>query len=154
MTTTNIDLYRSVRKENFPDGVIVDNHAVEGVLHPSFEQSTYQVVQKGRTVTRTRPADVNPYPYKGKSVIDPGGGTSLFDKDGAFGQRHWWYFHIPAETNVPASLKIRHTGYNDTYQADHYQIEAASHRMPIDSYKSALDNLARNAIAKLYEDAH
>ena len=38
-------------------------------------------------------------------------------------------------------------------EAEHYQIEAAMLRMPLDAYKGALDNLARNAIVKRHEDA-
>lgn len=153
MTTTKLHLYRSVRKEGFPDGVIVDDHAVAGVLHPSFKTTSYQTVVRGVTQTKTRLADVKPFVHGSQEVIDPGGGTSLFDKDKAFGTKHWWYFTIPEGTEIPASLNIRHTGRNEVYDAEHYQIEAASGRMPVESYKGALDNLARNAVKKLYEDA-
>ena len=86
-------------------------------------------------------------------AVDPGSGTSLFDKSNAFGSKHWWYFTIPIGTVIPDSLRIRHTGRNDTYQAEHYQIEAAARSMPVEAFKGALDNLARNAVVKLYENA-
>lgn len=95
MTTTGTDLFRSVRKEHFPEGVIVDDHAVAGVLYPSFKDSIYQIVDHGKPVTRTRRADVYPYFHDGQDVVDPGGGASLFDKDNAFSAKHWWYFKIP-----------------------------------------------------------
>lgn len=153
METTETNLYRSVRKESFPHGVIVNDHAVSGVLYPSFEASYYEVRVAGKTVTRIRPADVSPYTHEGQKVVDPGGGTSLFDKSGVFGPKYWWYFHIPKGTVIPPPLRVRHTGYNDDYKAEHYQIEAATERMPLDAYKGALDNLARNAIEKRYKDA-
>jgi hypothetical protein len=153
MATTDIDLYRSVRKEDFPEGVVVDGHAVTGVLYPTFEPTTYQTVVRGNVETRTRRADVTPYPYNGQPVVDPGGGTSLFNKANVFGTKYWWNFKIPAGTVVPASLRIRFTGHNDTYKADHYQIEAAAHRMAVVAFKGALDNLARNAIVRSCETA-
>lgn len=153
MPITKIDLFRSVHKDNFPDGVIVDGHAVAGVLHPTFGATTYEIKVQGRIESRTRRADVTPYPYQGQSVVDPGSGTSLFDKANTFGTKYWWYFKIPCGTIIPDSLRIRHTGHNDVYDSEHYQIEAASIRMPKEAYKGALDNLARNAVVKLYEDA-
>ena len=154
MTDTPVELYRSVRKDDFPDGPIVDDHAVAGVLYPSFEDKVIERVQKGRIVRNTRPADVYPYLHDGESVVDPGGGTSLFDRSETFGTTHWWYFRIPKGTDVPASLRVRFTGRNDRFNADHYQIEAATQRMRVDAFKGALDNFARNAVRKLYEDAH
>ncbi|WP_338848581.1 hypothetical protein V8J88_06680 [Massilia sp. W12] len=153
MTTTSVNLYRSVRKDDFPNGVMSSSGVVTGTLYPSFKDTTYHANVAGKTITKIRKADVYPYSYGGQEVIDPGGGTSLFDKDKAFGTKHWWYFTIPVGTVIPDSLRIRFTGRNDTYGADHYQIEASSIRMPVDSFKAALDNLARNAIAKQYEDA-
>jgi Tse2 ADP-ribosyltransferase toxins len=153
MATTTAHLFRSVRKEEFPDGVIVDDHAVEGVLYPAFEDKQYDVVVRGVADTRTRRADTKPVPYGGGMVVSPGKGTSLFDKDRAFGTKNWWYFKIPDGTIIPPSIQVRHTGYNDVYDAEHYQIEPAAGRMPVVAYKGALDNLARNAIKKLYDDA-
>lgn len=114
MTSTSTNLYRSVRKEDFPKGVIIDDHAVKGALYPSFEATTYQVQIRGKFESRTRLADVTPYVRGGLPVIDPGGGTSLFDKDKTFGTKYWWYFRIPIGTVIPESLRIRHTGSNDT----------------------------------------
>lgn len=153
MATLALDLYRSVRKEDFPDGVVVDDHAVTGVLYPAFEDKTYEVKVRGQTETRKRRADLYPKPFRGGQVVDPGGGTSLFDKSGAFGSRHWWYFKLPEGTVIPESLKIRHTGHNDVYNAEHYQIEVVA-RMKLEAFKGALDNLARNAVTKACEDVH
>ena len=149
MATTELALYRSVRKEDFQDGVIVDEHAVAGVLYPSFEDKTIEV--KGQK--KVRRADVRPYPLEGKQVVDPGGGTSLFDKANVFGTKYWYSFTIPKGTVIPDSLRILYTGHNDVYDADHYQIEAATKRMEVTAYKGALDNLARNAVELLYRDA-
>ena len=154
MPKTTLDLYRSIRKDDFPDGPIVDDHAVAGVLYPTFESTTYVIKRRGQEETRTRRADVTPYTHKGERVIDPGGGTSLFDRSNTFGRAHWWYFKIPEGTVIPDSLKIRYTGRNEVYDADHYQIEAAANRMRVTDYKGALDNLARNAVVKLCQDAH
>ena len=151
MLTTEVHLYRGVRKEEYPEGAIIDGHAVQGVLYPLFEKKTY-LDRKGKQ--RTRQRDVRPYAYEGKMVVDPGGGTSLFDKSEAFGTTDWWYFKLPKGTVVPESLRVRHTGYNSTFNAEHYQVEAASEHMPVDAFKGALDNLARNAVEKLYRDAH
>jgi hypothetical protein len=62
-------------------------------------------------------------------------------------------FEIPEGTVVPASLVVRETGYNQRFKANHYQIECAAKSMPIDAFKGALDNLARNAIARSVERA-
>lgn len=147
MAETDVDLFRSVRKEDFPDGVIVDDKAVAGVLYPSFEDK--QIIVQGKA--KTRYADIRPYQHAGQCVVDPGGGTSLFDKANVFGTKYWWNFKIPKGTVIPDSLKIPYTGDNAVYQAKHYQIEPAALRMTVLAYKGALDNLARNAIVKSLE---
>ncbi len=43
---------------------------------------------------------------------------------------------------------MRDTGFNKRFQATHYQIESAAKTMRMDSYKGALDNLARNALVR------
>jgi len=55
---------------------------------------------------------------------------------------------IPQGTVIPDSLIIRNTGYNKRFEATHYQIESAAKTMRMDSYKGALDNLARNALVR------
>jgi hypothetical protein len=50
-------------------------------------------------------------------------------------------------------LQIAYTGHNERYDADHYRIEPAVRRMPVDAYKAALDHLARNAVAQQYDNA-
>jgi hypothetical protein len=97
---------------------------------------------------------VYPYLHEGTVVVDPGHGTSLFDRANVFGTKFWWNFTIPKGTVIPDSLQIRFTGRNDVYAADHYQIEALARRMPVESLKGALDNLARNAVEKIHRDAH
>lgn len=143
MAKTTTELYRSVQKRDFKDGVIVDDKAVAGVLYPSFEDKQY----KSKGVWKTRRADIYPYKDKGEWFVGTDGGTSLFDKSGCFGHIYWFYFTIPEGTVIPDSLKIRNTGYNETYEATHYQIEARA-PMTLEAFKGALDNLARNAIVQ------
>lgn len=120
------------------------------MLHPDFEP---RLITSGKNKGKYRDPDVDVFEDKGKSVVEPGGGTSLFDKSGVFGAAHWWYFTIPEGTTIPPSLKIRFTGTNTLFGADHYQIEPLV-RMEVVAYKGALDNLARNAVEKAYRDAH
>jgi hypothetical protein len=153
MSETKITLYRSVRKEEFKDGVVINHRAVVGVLYPSFTDKEIEIKKGDKVEKKIRRADVYPYNYEGTQVIDSGHGTSLFDRENVFGKKHWLNFTIPEGTVIPDSLRIRHTGHNDVYKAEHYQIEAATGRMQLIAYKGALDNLARNAIEKLYRDA-
>jgi hypothetical protein len=50
-------------------------------------------------------------------------------------------------------LQITYTDHNERYDADHYHIEPAARRMPVDTYKAALYHLARNAVAQQYDNA-
>jgi hypothetical protein len=152
MTGTDLALYRSVRKDEFPGGVIVNDKAVEGMLYPSFAPK--EIVNRQTGEITKRDPDISPYPDGDEQFVDPGGGTSLFDKPDRFPKKYWWSFAIPKGTVVPESLQIIFTGFNKRYDANHYQIEPAARRMPLEAYKGALDNLARNAVVKLYEKAH
>jgi hypothetical protein len=143
MPNTTVDLYRSVQQKDFRDGVIVDGKAVAGVLYPSFEDKRY----KSKGEWKTRRADIYPYKDKGNWFVGTDGGTSLFDRHGCFGHIYWFYFTIPKGTVVPDSLNVRETGYNSTYDANHYQIEAQN-PMTLNAFKGALDNLARNAVVQ------
>jgi len=154
MSATDVRLFRSVRKDEFPDGTIIDDKPAPGVLHPSFAPKAYeQRLRGGEIVKKVRAADTIPFPVDGVMMVAPFKGTSLFDKEKAFGIAHWWYFTIPAGTEVPNSIVVRHTGRNETYGAEHYQIEPAMGRMRLDAYKGALDNFARAAIVKFIAES-
>ena len=142
MTTTVLDLYRSVRADQFPNGTVIEDQPAPAVLYPDFEP---RLLSHGKV----RAADVEL--SDDKQWVKAGGGTSLFDRPGVFKSRGWVAFQIPTGTIVPESLVIRRTGYNKTFQADHYQIESATERMRLDAFKGALDNLARNAVVRAIE---
>lgn len=136
-------MWRSVRKEQYPDGTVIDGKAVEGVLYPDFER---RPITSGPSKGEMRPADVKVK----DGFVQPGGGTSLFDKADVFGTKYWCCFPLPEGTVIPEPLIIAGPKFNAKYNADHYQIET---RIPIrlDSFKSALDHLARNAIVRICE---
>lgn len=140
---TDVDLFRSVRAEAFPDGTVIDNKPAPGVLYPDFEP---RVLPNGKK----RLADVS-YSGNDKDIILAGGGTSLFDRPSVFTSAGWLSFDIPEGTIVPDSLLIRHTNYNKAVQANHYQIESRAGQMRVEAYKGALDNLARNAVVRSIE---
>ncbi len=149
MVESTVELHRAVRRTGvFRRGVIQDGKAVEGVLYPDFEAKTYFNNKLQRVVSR--PPDVT---YDADGRVAEGGGTSLFDRTGLFGRAAWHYFSIPKGTPIDYSLVLRHTGRNPRLGAEHYQIEVRTGGMPVEAFKGALDNLARAAVAKLYEDA-
>jgi len=80
-------------------------------------------------------------------------GTSLFDREDVFSAKFCWSFAIPEGTDIPASIVVRHTGRNDRFQAEHYQIEPKAWIMRLDAYKGALDNFARSALVKFIVDS-
>ncbi len=144
---TTLGLYRSIHKTTpgYDNGPIVDGAAVAGVLYPDFER---REIRKGKV----RPADLTTFEGDGGvKMVRNDGGTSLFDKPDVLpgGAASWHRFKLPVDTVIPPSLKIRLTGYNKTFDADHYQIESVAGTMAMDAMKGALDNLARNAVVRL-----
>lgn len=149
MVESTIELHRAVRRSGiFRRGVIQDDKAVAGVLYPDFQARTYFNNKVQRVVSR--PPEVS---TDAEGSVTDEGGTSVFDKTGLFGRAAWHYFSIPKGTPIDYSLVVRHAGRNARLGAEHYQIEARTGGMPVEAFKGALDNLARAAVAKLYEDA-
>lgn len=145
MAKTDRALWRSVRSEQFPDGTTIDSAPAPGVLFPDFYART---LSDGTT----RQPDVTMFRDRlGQEWVRSAGGTSLFDVKNVFKGKSWLSFEIPEGTLVPDSLIVRETGYNQRFKANHYQIECAGKSMRVDAFKGALDNLARNAIARSVE---
>ena len=140
--TTNIDLYRSCRIEQFPHGLMRDDEPMPGVLYPDF----YAREVNGQF----RQPDVNVDLKEGMEWVRPGGGTSLFDRPGVLKGPNWLSFAIPDGTPIPDSLVVKNTGYNKQRKATHYQIEAKQ-MITKEAMMGALDNFARNAIARSVE---
>lgn len=140
--TTEINLYRSVRAEQFPNGTVLDNKPAPGVLFPDFEPRT---LPSGDL----READVTL--SEDKVWVMAEGGTSLFDRPNVFPGNAWSSFAIPEGTIVPESLVVRFTGHNKRFKADHYQIESRARMMRTDDYKMALEHFARNAVVRSIE---
>ncbi|WP_338846853.1 hypothetical protein V8J88_24180 [Massilia sp. W12] len=141
---TTVDLYRSCRIEQFPDGVMQDLEPSPGVLYPDF----YPKPLEGGG---ERAPDVKTESIDGVEWVRSGGGTSLFDKKGIFTKPGWLSFEIPLGTPIPDSLVILNTGYNKRFKATHYQIESRARMMTKVAMQGALDNLARSAIARAVE---
>lgn len=142
MPTSTLDLFRSVRIEQFSGGTVIADKPAPEILYPDFEPRR---LPSGKT----RGADVTL--SADKEWVSSGGGTSLFDQANVFKSNGWLSFAIPEGTEVPASLNIRNTGYNNAFKATHFQIESAARTMRVDAYKGALDNLARNAVLRAIE---
>ena len=142
---TNLDLYRSVRKEQFPKGTVIKGVAAAGLLYPDFYK---RELPSGDI----RPPDVDLVEdEEGTEWVKSGGGTSLFDRANVFKGKSWLSFTIPEGTVVPDSLTLPKTGYNKRFRAWHYQIEARAKLMQKSAFQGALDNLARNAIVRAVE---
>lgn len=125
-------LWRSLHKE-----VQVTNP-----LYPDFEP---REVRAGIM----RAPDVETKTISGKIYVIAklGQGTSLFDKPGTFGHKHWTYFEIPEGTEIPPGLIIVKDAYNKKYKATHYSLSPNS-TMPKKRFTQLLDQLVRNAVAR------
>ncbi len=142
MSETKLDLFRSVRIEQFPNGTIVDGQPAAELLYPDFED---RQLPNGKI----RNADIDKFSdANGDQWIKAGKGTSLFDRANVFTKKGWLSFTIPNGTVIPDSLIIPFTGHNKMFSANHYQIECKAKVMRMDAFKGALDNLARNAIVQ------
>jgi Tse2 ADP-ribosyltransferase toxins len=85
-------------------------------------------------------------------MYDPDtGGTSTFDRPNVL-RRADGDFLVPAETDIPPDLKIKQDGYNKRLKATHYTIMPRK-PLPKVTLLGALDNLARNAIRRQWEQA-
>jgi hypothetical protein len=144
MSKTELDLYRSVRIEQFPSGVFDGKDPAPGVLYPDF----YERDLGGGNV---RPADVEIKKEDAIEYVLAGGGTSLFDRPGVFSKEGWLSFEIPNGTVIPESLIVKNDGWRKRFKATHYQIESRAGRMTRQAMEGALDNFARNAIVRAVE---
>ena len=145
---TDTDLFRSIHVSTpgYANGTVADGEPVLGVLYPDFHPRRI-------SKTKVRAADLTTYDDGGVPMVRNDGGTSLFDKPYVLpgGSASWHSFKIPAKTVIPESLVVRFTNYNESFGANHYQIESKAGTMRQDAMKGALDNLARNAIVRLIE---
>jgi len=146
MLSCPTDLWRAVHKDDFPDGPIVNEKAVTGVLYPTFEKKPIGNDKVGNV--RYRDPDV----VITNGMVQTGGGTSLYNKSNFFKGKNWNYMPIPQGTPVDPNLSITGPDSRPALQADHYQIEAAK-PIFVEAFKGALDNLARAAVEKAYANA-
>lgn len=144
MASTLVDLFRSVRVEQFPDGIFDGAEPATGVLYPDF-------YPKDLGGGNSRNADVEIQVESGVEYVLAGGGTSLFDRPGVFTKEGWLSFELPHGTPIPESLVIKEGEWRKRFKATHYQIESRAGRMTKQAMEGALDNLARNAIVRAVE---
>lgn len=144
MPSIEEDLYRSVRKETFTEGVVIDGEPAAGLLYGDIDPRTI-IIKGKKTVRQDWQANKNGY-------FKTGSGTSLWNVKGVFGETHWFYFRMPAGTSIPATLKIVKGDYSAKFNATHFQIEVANGgTLTADALRGALSTLARNCLAKAAE---
>lgn len=102
MPQTEVDLFRSVRTDQFPHGTVVDEKPAPEVLYPDFEP---RVLPSGKR----RQADVTL--SEDKQWVKSGGGTSLFDRPEIFKAKGW--STLKAELSSCVSRRSR--GHSTTW---------------------------------------
>ncbi|RVT85673.1 hypothetical protein DXV76_07940 [Rhodobacteraceae bacterium CCMM004] len=146
MATTPEDLWRAVDTRDMIQ-VDTDSGPVIGVLCPAMSRHKVGVhPESGEDIFRDPEVAVT------DDMVQPGGGTSLFNQDRFLGSRKWHFFYVPRDTVVPPELNVSGPTYNVYFDANHYLIETRK-PIPVSSYRGALDNFARAAFAKRYADA-
>lgn len=153
MATTGTDLYRSVMGEGFKR-IEIGIYPGDGVLYPRWEPTEYFSKKLGRSVISR--ADVTVEAGKDGPEVLPEGGASLHDVSGWFPTREFW---IPAGTEYSHELiairkdsAMKTSPYNPKLKGHHYQLEPRM-RMTVLTFKGALDNMARAAVARQCEMA-
>jgi hypothetical protein len=137
MVKTTTDLYRAVFDGTLDGPLVTDGEPRVGLLYPRWDVD----------VTVTVEGSV--------AMVETGGGTSLHNVDGWFGFTHCRYFHIPVDTPIPDSLKVKkgkskRTNKSGSRTGFHYQIEPLN-RMTKAALMGALDNFARSAVVRQVE---
>ena len=142
MASVETNLYRSVRQDEFTDGVLTkDGNAAKRILYGDINPKTVEVSGK-KTIRQDWRRDSN-------GSFKTGHGTSLWDKKGVFGYSNWHYFLLPEGTVIPDSLKLAKGSFSERYQATHWQIEVANGgKLGEDALRGALDNLTRNCVVR------
>lgn len=153
MATTATDLYRSVMGNAFKT-IKVGVYPGDGVLDPRWEDSEYFSKKLGRMVTSA--ADVTIEMGQDGPEVLAGGGTSLHDVPGWFPCKEFW---IPNGTEYTDEIHIRKDSKqksspsNPSLKGYHYQLEPRT-RMTVLSFRGALNNMARAAVARQCELAN
>jgi hypothetical protein len=150
MPDTRIDLYRAVHKDSIKAPFVVKDEPKEGLLYPRWQDTSY--IARGVEMTSRADVSYARNPRTGETEVQTGGGTSMHDAPGMLGTGFFGYFQVPKGTEYPESLIITGGGPKKwnragTVQAAHYQIELKA-PMTMDAFKGALDNFARNAVAR------
>ena len=146
MSAFSTNLWRALHTDDFPNGPVDTDGPLPGVLYPTFERKAIGKQPNGKP--KYREPDVQVV----EGMVHPGGGASLYNKDNFFKGKNWRYLLIPKDTEIDPNLSITGPKHNDFFDADHYQIEAVK-PLFLAVFKGALDNLARSAAKKAYEDA-
>lgn len=130
-------LWRALRKESSGSG---------NPLYPEFD---VKVIKRRDGSVQRRLPDMETEDKDGETYVFPviGKGTSLFDKEGAFGNTFWVYFRIPKGTFIPEGLIITKDEFNSKYNATHYTI-SPNYRMTKSDFLRLLDDLRRNALER------
>lgn len=154
MPTTNANLFRALKKDEYPGEFHVDEKPVDGLLYPRFESTTY-TDRDGVEQVSQADVDIQRNSKTQELEVQKGGGTSLFDVAGWFGNTYWKYFQIPDGTEYPEGLFIKkgrskRTNKTKTLSGYHYQIEPKI-PMRVDTFKGYLDLFARNAVVRSIE---
>lgn len=162
MTNIPLDLYRackasawgkntSQRQENF-----IQQEGT-GSLHPEYEgfergDGTFRAPD----VTTFKDTNdiiwirgVNDRNQSNNPYVSWKEGTSLSGTPGCFGYGGWFYFLLPKDTPIPASLDVKHTP--SRRDPNHYSLRCIN-SMTKTAYEGALNTLARSALAKAVED--
>lgn len=153
MPKTTTDLYRSVMGDTFKS-IKVGVYPGDGVLDPRWVESEY--FNKRKQAWVKSPADVTVEDGPNGPEVLEGSGTSLHDVSGWFPSKEFW---IPEGTEYSGEIHIRKDSkrkasqFNPNVSGFHYQLEPKT-RMTVLSFKGALDNMARAAVARQYELSH
>lgn len=160
MADTKFHLYRSCRKRDWGKRKTSDDLRTEKFLSVDGKNSLHPNYGYTKKDGSFRPPDVTLFNKAGEVWIR---GVEDVKSDG----KHWvswkegvsisknkevmpysggWFdFLLPEGTAIPASLDVKHTPSKS--DPDHYSIRLKN-QMSQEAYHGALDNLARNAIAK------
>jgi len=156
--TNNINFLKKIAQQNAPSVMNLvyydPGRRFEKKLGLENINSSYVLFKKNSFKKKLKNGETRKPDVQVKDgMVQPGGGTSLFDKDKFFRGKSWNFFKLPVGTEVPPDLVLTGPAWNDYFAANHYQIEIQK-PLTVEAYRQKLDHFARLAYAKAYIDAH